>query len=167
MVFTWFIYIYIYINDCYLKSAFTLCWTEFEGHKTVIHIFCTLSAFHQAGLQNEAVKVLEQLTHNAVVENRFSDAGYYYWMLSMQCLDIARGEDCSVFPALLQNRQLLQGGTFLCRKSSCIYCFLVCLNQKVETRATKCLRSLIVFSIWQSSIMCIDPFSATRWEDSD
>lgn len=38
------------------------------------------------------MKVLEQLTHNAVVENRFNDAGYYYWMLSMQCLDIARGE---------------------------------------------------------------------------
>uniref|UniRef100_A0A8D3E718 Intraflagellar transport protein 122 homolog n=1 Tax=Scophthalmus maximus TaxID=52904 RepID=A0A8D3E718_SCOMX len=49
-------------------------------------------AFHRAGRQNEAVKVLEQLTHNAVVENRFNDAGYYYWMLSMQCLDIARGE---------------------------------------------------------------------------
>ncbi|XP_034446524.1 intraflagellar transport protein 122 homolog isoform X2 [Hippoglossus hippoglossus] len=50
-------------------------------------------AFHKAGRQNEAVKVLEQLTHNAVVENRFNDAGYYYWMLSMQCLDIARAED--------------------------------------------------------------------------
>uniref|UniRef100_H3DKP0 Intraflagellar transport protein 122 homolog n=1 Tax=Tetraodon nigroviridis TaxID=99883 RepID=H3DKP0_TETNG len=50
-------------------------------------------AFHKAGRQNEAVKVLEQLTHNAVVENRFSDAGYYYWMLSMQCLDIARGSE--------------------------------------------------------------------------
>uniref|UniRef100_A0A3Q4N6J8 Intraflagellar transport protein 122 homolog n=1 Tax=Neolamprologus brichardi TaxID=32507 RepID=A0A3Q4N6J8_NEOBR len=47
-------------------------------------------AFHKAGLQNEAVKVLEQLTQNAVVENRFNDAGYYYWMLSMQCLDIAK-----------------------------------------------------------------------------
>ncbi|XP_037539762.1 intraflagellar transport protein 122 homolog [Nematolebias whitei] len=47
-------------------------------------------AFHKAGCQDEAVKVLEQLTHNAVVENRFNDAGYYYWMLSMQCLDIAR-----------------------------------------------------------------------------
>uniref|UniRef100_A0A8C6TMT4 Intraflagellar transport protein 122 homolog n=1 Tax=Neogobius melanostomus TaxID=47308 RepID=A0A8C6TMT4_9GOBI len=52
------------------------------------------NAFHKAGLQNEAVKVLEQLTHNAVVENRFNDAGYYYWMLSMQCLDIAR-DQCS------------------------------------------------------------------------
>uniref|UniRef100_A0A669DB33 Intraflagellar transport protein 122 homolog n=1 Tax=Oreochromis niloticus TaxID=8128 RepID=A0A669DB33_ORENI len=49
-------------------------------------------AFHKAGLQNEAVKVLEQLTQNAVVENRFNDAGYYYWMLSMQCLDIAKGK---------------------------------------------------------------------------
>uniref|UniRef100_A0A3Q3KMC4 Intraflagellar transport protein 122 homolog n=1 Tax=Monopterus albus TaxID=43700 RepID=A0A3Q3KMC4_MONAL len=50
-------------------------------------------AFHKAGQQNKAVKVLEQLTHNAVVENRFNDAGYYYWMLSMQCLDIAESEE--------------------------------------------------------------------------
>ena len=51
-----------------------------------------LAAFHKAGLQGEAVKVLEQLTHNAVIESRFNDAGYYFWKLSMQCLDIARGE---------------------------------------------------------------------------
>ncbi|XP_046555893.1 intraflagellar transport protein 122 homolog [Haliotis rubra] len=47
-------------------------------------------AFHKAGLQAEAVKVLEQLTLNAVVECRFNDAGYYFWKLSIQCLDIAR-----------------------------------------------------------------------------
>ncbi|XP_077040819.1 intraflagellar transport protein 122 homolog isoform X2 [Agelaius phoeniceus] len=47
-------------------------------------------AFHKAGRQGEAVRVLEQLTHNAVLESRFNDAAYYYWMLSMQCLDIAR-----------------------------------------------------------------------------
>ncbi|KAM6256661.1 intraflagellar transport protein 122 homolog [Porphyrio hochstetteri] len=47
-------------------------------------------AFHRAGRQREAVRVLEQLTHNAVVESRFHDAAYYYWMLSMQCLDIAQ-----------------------------------------------------------------------------
>ncbi|XP_075289323.1 intraflagellar transport protein 122 homolog isoform X2 [Opisthocomus hoazin] len=47
-------------------------------------------AFHEAGRQSEAVRVLEQLTHNAVVESRFNDAAYYYWMLSMQCLDIAQ-----------------------------------------------------------------------------
>ncbi|XP_062977490.1 intraflagellar transport protein 122 homolog isoform X2 [Elgaria multicarinata webbii] len=50
-------------------------------------------AFHKAGRQTEAVKVLEQLTHNAVVESRFNDAGYYYWMLSMQCLDIAQDDE--------------------------------------------------------------------------
>ncbi|XP_069340505.1 intraflagellar transport protein 122 homolog isoform X10 [Eulemur rufifrons] len=49
-------------------------------------------AFHKAGRQGEAVRVLEQLTHNAVVESRFSDAAYYYWMLSMQCLDIAQAD---------------------------------------------------------------------------
>ncbi|XP_064632482.1 intraflagellar transport protein 122 homolog isoform X2 [Lineus longissimus] len=46
-------------------------------------------AFHKAGMQDEAVKVLEQLTHNAVWESRFNDAGYYFWKLSMQCLELA------------------------------------------------------------------------------
>jgi intraflagellar transport protein 122 len=48
-------------------------------------------AFHQAGMQDKAIRVLEQLTHNAVVENRFNDAGYYFWKLSMQCVDLAAG----------------------------------------------------------------------------
>lgn len=56
-----------------------------------VSISMFFSAFHKAGRQAEAVRVLEQLTHNAVVESRFNDASYYYWMLSMQCLDIARG----------------------------------------------------------------------------
>jgi len=43
-------------------------------------------------MEDQAVKVLEQLTQNAVVENRFNDAGYYYWKLSMQCLDLAAGQ---------------------------------------------------------------------------
>eukprot|EP00794_Sanderia_malayensis_P006236 gene6236-6953_t len=51
------------------------------------------AAFHKAGRRREAVKVLEQLTLNAVVENRFNDAGYYFWQLSMQCLDIAGKKD--------------------------------------------------------------------------
>ncbi|PVD24347.1 hypothetical protein C0Q70_14828 [Pomacea canaliculata] len=49
-------------------------------------------AFHKAGLQEDAVKVLEQLTVNAVVESRYNDAGYYFWKLSMQCLDIAKDD---------------------------------------------------------------------------
>ncbi|XP_077972109.1 intraflagellar transport protein 122 homolog [Styela clava] len=47
-------------------------------------------AFHKAGKTTEALHVLGQLTSNAVNESRYNDAGYYYWMLSMQCLDIAR-----------------------------------------------------------------------------
>jgi len=50
-------------------------------------------AFHKAGRQDQAVKVLEQLTHNAVKECRFADAGYYYWLLSMQCLEIAKEDE--------------------------------------------------------------------------
>ncbi|MFT7804423.1 intraflagellar transport protein 122 homolog [Arapaima gigas] len=60
-------------------------------------------AFHKAGWQDEAVKVLEQLTHNAVVESRFNDAAYYYWMLSMQCLDIARGTHVNTHPGAFQS----------------------------------------------------------------
>uniref|UniRef100_A0A1B6JCB8 Intraflagellar transport protein 122 homolog n=2 Tax=Proconiini TaxID=565685 RepID=A0A1B6JCB8_9HEMI len=46
-------------------------------------------AFHKAGQPEEAFKVLHHLTLNAVHETRFNDAGYYYWLLSRQCLDIA------------------------------------------------------------------------------
>jgi len=51
----------------------------------------SLSAFHKAGRTADALRVMEQLTENAVNESRFNDAGYYYWMISMQCLDIAEG----------------------------------------------------------------------------
>jgi len=48
-------------------------------------------AFHKAGKENEALKVLKQLTDNAVDETRFNDAGYYFWLLSLQHLNRARG----------------------------------------------------------------------------
>ncbi|KAB0796579.1 hypothetical protein PPYR_10640 [Photinus pyralis] len=50
-------------------------------------------AFYLAGLPDEAFKVLQQLTENAVTENRFQDAGYYYWILAEQCLDLSRGDN--------------------------------------------------------------------------
>ncbi|CAH0553397.1 unnamed protein product [Brassicogethes aeneus] len=50
-------------------------------------------AFHWAGKPDEAFKVLSRLTENAVVENRFEDAGYYYWILSRQCLDLLNDDE--------------------------------------------------------------------------
>ncbi|XP_065829391.1 intraflagellar transport protein 122 homolog [Oscarella lobularis] len=44
-------------------------------------------AFHRAGRSDEAGKVLEQLLENALNENRFTDASYYYWLLAKQSLD--------------------------------------------------------------------------------
>ena len=46
-------------------------------------------AFHLAGRPDEAFRVLQELTINAVNENRFDDASYYYWILAMQDLDMA------------------------------------------------------------------------------
>eukprot|EP00039_Didymoeca_costata_P007788 m.103931 g.103931 ORF g.103931 m.103931 type:complete len:1184 (+) comp13828_c0_seq5:52-3603(+) len=43
-------------------------------------------AFRKAGHPEKAIEVLEVLTHNAVLESRFGDAGYYYWQLSMAAL---------------------------------------------------------------------------------
>lgn len=37
----------------------------------------------------EALLVLEELNSNAINEHRFSDAGYYCWILSLQCLELA------------------------------------------------------------------------------
>lgn len=50
------------------------------------------TAYHKAGQQVEAMKVLRQLTENAIQESRFNDAAYYHWMLSMQYLEQAQGE---------------------------------------------------------------------------
>ncbi|XP_055948629.1 intraflagellar transport protein 122 homolog isoform X1 [Argiope bruennichi] len=47
-------------------------------------------AFYTAGRQDEAVGVLEKLTRIAVNEKRFREAGYYYWILSMQTLRSSR-----------------------------------------------------------------------------
>ncbi len=49
-------------------------------------------AFNEAGFKREAMKVLEELTLNAVIESRFNDASYYYWLLSMEHLQVASDE---------------------------------------------------------------------------
>ena len=47
-------------------------------------------AFHMAGRPDEAFRVLQELTLNAVNESRFDDASYYYWILAVQDIDMAR-----------------------------------------------------------------------------
>ena len=52
-------------------------------------------AFYKAGKPDQAFRVLQELTHNAVTESRYGDAGYYFWMLSLQCLEQSRDEEGS------------------------------------------------------------------------
>ncbi|XP_972704.1 intraflagellar transport protein 122 homolog [Tribolium castaneum] len=47
-------------------------------------------AFYKAGRPDEAFKVLQQLVDNAISECRFQDAGYYYWIVARQFLDLAK-----------------------------------------------------------------------------
>jgi intraflagellar transport protein 122 len=51
------------------------------------------SAFHKAGKPEAALKVLQQLTDNAINEKRFDDAGYYNWVLSMQYLEMCKEQN--------------------------------------------------------------------------
>lgn len=57
--------------------------------------FCLKSkkAFYQARQLELALHVLQRLTRNAVSEQRFLDAGYYSWILSTQCLELASGRE--------------------------------------------------------------------------
>lgn len=144
----------VFLYNSTVWSVASLNWLLKTHRSNWLLIFFYLSAFHKAGRQNEAVKVLEQLTHNAVVENRFNDAGYYYWMLSMQCLDIVRGEE---------HQQWSLKNLFFCHEVSLSYNF-VYRNQKTKNRKRKCWRSLRAFSILLSFITSIAPFSVTRWD---
>ena len=43
-------------------------------------------AYKKAGRPDLSRRILQQLTHNAVVERRYQDAGYYYWLLAQENL---------------------------------------------------------------------------------
>ncbi|ETN80766.1 hypothetical protein NECAME_08940 [Necator americanus] len=64
-------------------------------------------AYHKAGRDQEALRVLEQLTANAVDENRFADAGYYHWLLSMQYLERSK-DNPSLVPKFQESAKLAE-----------------------------------------------------------
>ena len=45
------------------------------------------AAYRRAGRPDQALRTLEQLTHNAIVENRFKDGSYFYRKLADIMLD--------------------------------------------------------------------------------
>ena len=45
----------------------------------------------QAGVPDQATRILEQLTHNAVLENRFESAAHYFYQLAMEALVVGAG----------------------------------------------------------------------------
>ncbi|XP_077265582.1 intraflagellar transport protein Oseg1 [Temnothorax americanus] len=47
-------------------------------------------AFQMAGQPEESILVLTMLANNAVVEKRFRDASYFYWLLSQLSLDLSK-----------------------------------------------------------------------------
>uniref|UniRef100_A0A146KPJ0 Intraflagellar transport protein 122 homolog n=3 Tax=Lygus hesperus TaxID=30085 RepID=A0A146KPJ0_LYGHE len=62
-------------------------------------------AYHKAGHPEEAFRVIRQLTENAITENRFNDASYYYWLLANQALQmVATGSSSE----LLENYYLYE-----------------------------------------------------------
>jgi hypothetical protein len=44
-------------------------------------------AYKRAGRPELSSQMLQQLCHNAVVENRFKDASFYFWTLAQEVLD--------------------------------------------------------------------------------
>ncbi|PRP80717.1 hypothetical protein PROFUN_11590 [Planoprotostelium fungivorum] len=52
-------------------------------------------AFMKAEQPEAASQVLEELTSNAVLENRYEDASYYFWLLSQEYLKLIKGRSAS------------------------------------------------------------------------
>lgn len=46
-----------------------------------------------AGQPEESIMVLTMLANNAVVEKRFRDASYFYWLLSQLSLNLTKSAD--------------------------------------------------------------------------
>jgi len=58
-----------------------------------------LDAFAKAGRADQALSVLNQLAHNAVTEQRFADAAYYFWRLATEHLHSVTNTPENLTPA--------------------------------------------------------------------
>lgn len=66
-------------------------------------------AYAKGGRPELGALMLEQLTHNAVSERRFSDAGHYFWQLAAEALrDAEEGESPAAAAALRRYESLLE-----------------------------------------------------------
>lgn len=55
-------------------------------------IYRLQNAFDEAGHPEESLRMLEQLSANAVIENRFGDAAYYFYLLSEENMKMIKRE---------------------------------------------------------------------------
>ena len=99
----------------YVKYATSLAETD--------QFLLAQKAFHAAGKPAEALRVLQELTNNAVTEHRFDDAAYYYWMLSLQCLDHTRKNDSDDSNNEIDPEEAMQKYHDYQRKSSMYYVY--------------------------------------------
>lgn len=49
-------------------------------------------AYKKAQRPDLSLRIVEFLTHNAVIEKRFQDAAQYYWMLAAESLQLIKGD---------------------------------------------------------------------------
>ena len=60
------------------------------GDLIITQHLISITAFQMAGQPEESILVLTMLANNAVIEKRFCDASYFYWLLSQLSLDLSK-----------------------------------------------------------------------------
>ena len=100
----------LYVSNRRWQDAFKLAESNPGLHESIYLPYANMlaendqfeeaqEAFRKAGHAEKAIEVLEILTHNAVMESRFGDAGYYFWQLSIAALgNMADYKDGSEVP---------------------------------------------------------------------
>ncbi|CAD6191210.1 unnamed protein product [Caenorhabditis auriculariae] len=128
-----------YVEDVYLPYARHLAEQDkFEEAQ---------KAFHKAGKEQEALYVLEQLTSNAANESRFADAGYYFWLLSMQFLDQC-SENPSLIPKYEQTAKLAEA--YHAYDAVFLYC-----NQPFSVHSHETLLNMARYLAFQPVLPCV------------